>query len=586
MDKKYLAIKTAEDASTLTGLAFEEYLTQLFAVLGFTTKQTKASGDYGGDVLVEGRGKRIVFQAKQYSGQVGFSAVKEAFFAKSFYNTDEAWVITTSSFTQQAISGAARVGVKLVSGTELTAYIEEAHRVLDGYKPKVSRVRKKGGANRGRNKSDFTISNLEEGFEGKDVLLQYRGSSPYIRIPDGIEVLGKGAFVGGTTKVPSNHARLLAESFGLKRPFCKSEVLDTVVLPEGLISIEDSCFRGCHNLQDINIPNSVTRIGDRAFQETGLMAVSLSNTICYGEYTFYHCDKLCTVTIEDGIEEIPVGCFSSCGLLESIDLPTTIRIIRKRAFDECIGLTSLVVPEGVEIIEPYAFADCSSLEEIILPESLRVLAVNAFSGCPALRNAFIGDVFDLSGVRLIVDDPGDLFKRNSEPIELSESEARADFEFDEWAREYCSTHKQSPMVSDIERIEMDASSIQACREILSSSDSELADVKRQLFELRYSCAPLDVVSVYETIATLEEREQTLEIGINLARKWVEGWTARLADDLKAMGLRDDLFPRFLERKNIWCNVMSERTRESFDEAIAKELRAARSTSEEHLSSRK
>ena len=128
MDDKFKSLKTVDDLSILNGHAFEEYLTQLFSDLGYAAEKTPGSGDYGADLILKSPDCKIAVQAKQYAGDVGFDAVKEIHFAKSFYGTDEAWVVCTHGYTTQAIEAASTAGVRLIDGAALEDLIGKAHR--------------------------------------------------------------------------------------------------------------------------------------------------------------------------------------------------------------------------------------------------------------------------------------------------------------------------------------------------------------------------------------------------------------------------------------------------------------------------
>lgn len=52
MDQRFENLRTKEDVSILNGLAFEEFLTQLFTNLGYIVEKTPASGDYGVDIIL------------------------------------------------------------------------------------------------------------------------------------------------------------------------------------------------------------------------------------------------------------------------------------------------------------------------------------------------------------------------------------------------------------------------------------------------------------------------------------------------------------------------------------------------------
>ena len=87
---------------------------------------TKSSGDHGADILADKYDVRYAIQCKNYIGNVGNSAIQEVFSAKSFYNCDIAVVMTNSSFTQQAIEEAGRLGVKLWDGQKIKELQEKA----------------------------------------------------------------------------------------------------------------------------------------------------------------------------------------------------------------------------------------------------------------------------------------------------------------------------------------------------------------------------------------------------------------------------------------------------------------------------
>ncbi|ASK64281.1 restriction endonuclease [Virgibacillus phasianinus] len=113
-----------KDIDQMQGYQFEEYLKVLFKGLGYRPIVTKKSGDYGADVVLKGRNK-IVIQAKRYGYKhnVSMDAVREVFASMFFYKADEAWVITNSFFTKQAMILAKACGVKLLNRYELEEFI-------------------------------------------------------------------------------------------------------------------------------------------------------------------------------------------------------------------------------------------------------------------------------------------------------------------------------------------------------------------------------------------------------------------------------------------------------------------------------
>jgi len=113
------------DFTQLNGYEFEEYLKNLFELLGYTAVQTPSSGDQGADLILSKDDEKIVVQAKKYDGKVSNKAVQEIAAAKNYYNTDRAMVVTNSSFTKSAIELAFSNDVELWDGRKLKNVIED-----------------------------------------------------------------------------------------------------------------------------------------------------------------------------------------------------------------------------------------------------------------------------------------------------------------------------------------------------------------------------------------------------------------------------------------------------------------------------
>jgi len=113
------------DFTELSGYDFEEYLKDLFELLGYTAIQTSLSGDQGADLILSKDDEKIVVQAKKYDGKVSNKAVQEIAAAKNYYNADKAMVVTNNSFTKSAIELAFSNDVELWDGRKLKNVIED-----------------------------------------------------------------------------------------------------------------------------------------------------------------------------------------------------------------------------------------------------------------------------------------------------------------------------------------------------------------------------------------------------------------------------------------------------------------------------
>lgn len=103
------------DPSNLPPYEYEKFVAKNLLERGYRNAEvTQQSNDFGADILaVNSEGWRIAIQCKRYHGSVGISAVQEVLTGREYYDCDLAAVYTTGSYTQQAISLARKVHVKL-----------------------------------------------------------------------------------------------------------------------------------------------------------------------------------------------------------------------------------------------------------------------------------------------------------------------------------------------------------------------------------------------------------------------------------------------------------------------------------------
>ena len=145
-------------------------------------------------------------------------------------------------------------------------------------------------------------------------------------------------------------------------------------------SIGDYAFYNCSGLTSITIPNSVTSIGNNAFEGcSSLTSITIPNSVTsIGDYAFYNCTGLSSITIPNSVTDIGDLAFSSCSGLTSVTIPNSVTHINYGAFCGCSGLTSINIPNSVTSIGQGAFDECYSLASITIPNSVTHIGGNAF----------------------------------------------------------------------------------------------------------------------------------------------------------------------------------------------------------------
>ena len=141
-------------------------------------------------------------------------------------------------------------------------------------------------------------------------------------------------------------------------------------IKEGTKIICDFAFDACRYLEEIIIPNSVVKLGNRSFSgcDIDLKEIAIPNSVTdIGNEAFYGCSNLKSLLFPQHIKKISMKCFAFCESLESIILPEEILEIEEFAFFYCKKLASVTFTNTIMIIGDNIFCGCDDLKTIIIP---------------------------------------------------------------------------------------------------------------------------------------------------------------------------------------------------------------------------
>lgn len=116
---KYYGTLHISKMDDMSGQELEFAIREIYEKRGYTATLTKATGDYGVDIVARHKGKVLAIQAKRYSKPVGVKAVQEVASGCRFYGASDPIVITNSTFTDNAKNLARSLSVKLIDRKDL-----------------------------------------------------------------------------------------------------------------------------------------------------------------------------------------------------------------------------------------------------------------------------------------------------------------------------------------------------------------------------------------------------------------------------------------------------------------------------------
>ncbi len=242
-------------------------------------------------------------------------------------------------------------------------------------------------------------------------MLNYDSEGKTYKIPEGIEVIGEGAFI-----FTHLHKVVIPNSVRIISDYAfDGSLVHKVNIPASVDSIGYQAF-GQTYLEEVVVPASVKHFGQRVFYTGfGLKKAVLENPLdsipketfanCFkltdvsypasvhklGDYSFHQCMMLTQLPDLSNIDTLGVSVFYRLEALKSVSLPTSITYIPDNTFAMCSNVREVNLHDRIESIGTYAFCQISSLESIQIPASVRSIGNSAFSFCKNLKKVDLSE---------------------------------------------------------------------------------------------------------------------------------------------------------------------------------------------------
>ncbi|MDO4194409.1 MAG: leucine-rich repeat protein, partial [Erysipelotrichaceae bacterium] len=221
------------------------------------------------------------------------------------------------------------------------------------------------------------------------------GSLTDVRIGESVTVIGRSSFERCTGLVSVEIPDSVTEIRDYAFLNCGN--LQKVKLGKNVAGIGYRAFRYCGSLSDINIPGSLTGIGGEAFEGCGSLktagpagseanirfeeTVTEISNIYANSYMFSALEE---VTIPESVTSIGESAFNGCGNLIEVTMGDSVTSIGNDAFRNCVSLETIRIPASVETIGSSAFASCTSLKEVSYLNA-ETIGDSAFYNCTSLE---------------------------------------------------------------------------------------------------------------------------------------------------------------------------------------------------------
>jgi microcystin-dependent protein len=170
-------------------------------------------------------------------------------------------------------------------------------------------------------------------------------------VHDGVDLTG-GRWLVGHIIIPDTVDTYTVTGIGKKAFKSANIFLTSITLPDTITTIGERAFENAWLLESINFPDTITSIGQFAFEDAWVLTeIDMASTeiTMIDRYTFLKCTALKSVKLPDTLTNIKIGAFTKTKNLETINIPSSIPSVTWAIHNQSFDIDNTVTNTTPEV---------------------------------------------------------------------------------------------------------------------------------------------------------------------------------------------------------------------------------------------
>ena len=206
-----------------------------------------------------------------------------------------------------------------------------------------------------------------------------------ITLNDSLERIGDAAFKYALENIAPHQKKLVIPNTvtHIGESAFEKCYIDEVIISDNVERLSDYCFGDC-SILNIHLPTRLKHIGYAAHNNNTVRSLELPNSVEPIEGKAFHGLSKKSLVIPESVRRIDPFAFEFI-LVDTLDIRPRLDSIPRAAFYSSQSLVKLILPPTIKRIGRSAFYECYRLKECQLPEGLEEIEAWALAGADNMK---------------------------------------------------------------------------------------------------------------------------------------------------------------------------------------------------------